>query len=283
MAGLARGAAGWTYALGLAIAKRRMAAPSGAGFPKGVLKVRSSRFLGVCLGACLSAVVVAPAGAHVPAHAARVARLKARVAAIMPTAQAQVAGAAAQGPAALGALVQKVEAMPMAGPQTTTPQQYAMLQALQPYVTSSHADDSAPAVMNPARAPIAKASAASCRYTGGGHVWDRANYYVGPVKVGWVEEDHGYWCGNGYAITDLGGPGEDGFGYYHQQWSGLGYCQATVFHSQGWDAPHNQWAHGGRTTHLGNYTPWTSCVTFLGDHVIVRIAANLYWDRYWDF
>lgn len=216
----------------------------------------------------------ATAEARVNAHAARVRHLKARVAAVLPAAQSQVQAAAGQGPAALQALVQKVEAMPLAAPGTTSVTQYALLQALQPYATTSEDSGFSSDVLN------AHASAA-CWYLGN-HVYDRVNFYVAGVKVGWAEKDHGYWCGNGTSITDVGGAN---LGYYHTTWvpSLTPYCIVLPFNQNGWDAPNHGWAHGGLVAHEGNYTPWTSCVTFLGDHAIVRIAANGYKDYYWDF
>lgn len=201
------------------------------------------------------------------AHAARVAHLKARVAAAMPSAQNQVAAAAASGPAALGALLQRTENMPMPAPNTTSPEQYAILVALQPYVTTT--DSLTPAGIG--------AGMSSCFHTYG-PIGDHRDYYVGPVHVGWQEKDHGYWCGNGSSIYDVGG---GNYGYYNATWSGLGYCQVTVFDRNGWDVPYS-WLHAKRTTHLGNYTPWTSCVTFTGGSTSLRLAANGYWDTYDD-
>jgi len=241
--------------------------------------------------AAIAATVVVPTSAIASpsAHAAQVARLKARVASLMPAAQRQVAIAAAEG--GISTLVNQVMAMPMPAPRTSSPQQYALLQALQPYATTTNTaggpggtvapDGPGPLPASAAAADV-RAHAASCYGVGQGPSTDRVNFYEGSIKVGWAEKDHGYWCGNGYSITDLGGAN---FGYYHKTWTPdlTPYCIVLPFNVNGWDAPHAQWAHGGLTAHEGNYTPWTSCVTFLSGNAVVRIAANGYWDRYWDF
>jgi hypothetical protein len=214
------------------------------------------------------------AQAHVSAHAARmhrVAHLKARVAALAVSATTQVADAAAQGPAAIAQLVQQVDAMPMPAPDTTSPQQYALLQALAPYAssTSQEVDTTASGAT----------SADSCWFQGG-HLSNRTSYFEGGVKVAWDEKDHGFWCGNGNSITQNGLPG-----YYRQQWitSPSSFCLVDVNTTNGWDAPNHAWAHGILTSHFGTYTPWTSCATFMGASVVIRINAKGGHDNYNDF
>lgn len=227
------------------------------------------------------------------ARVAHIAALKARVQALAPSAQAQVQQAAAAGPAALGALSQRVLAMPLAGPGTTTPQQYALLQALQPQITSTQSSGLTIVVTPPATMPssgvpaVASAStsqsitaniASACWYTGS-HIWDIQKFYLGPAQIGDVEKDHSYWCGNGYSITD-----DALAGYYHKgPDSTPPYCQATINTDNGWDAAHSAWAHGHYITHFGEFTPWTTCVTWTAGDVAVRIAANGYWDKVDDF
>jgi hypothetical protein len=224
------------------------------------------------LGFILALTVPAVADAHVNAHAARVRHLKARVAAVMPSAQAQVQAAAAAGPAALTALVNKVDAMPLAAPATTTPTQYALLSALQPYTSGS--EDSG--VVSDA---LDAHASAACWYQGN-HIWHRWDYTEAGVKVAYAEKDHGYWCGNGSSITDSGG---SNWGYYHKIGANPPFCTVTTFNVNGWDAPNHAWAHGGLSTHMGTYTPWTTCLTYAGSSVGLRIAANGHWDAYWDF
>lgn len=226
----------------------------------------------------LLAVMAAPAGAHMSAR--RVAHLKARVAAAMPTATAEVNAAAAAGPAALTALVQRVDAMPLAAPDTTTPDQYALTQALAPYVASGTNTDpaSAAASLSISHKPLLAQTAASCWFVGG-HIWNLGYYTEAGIRVGTFEKDHNYWCGNGYSITSNGLAG-----YYHKGPSSTPpWCQAVTNTANGWDAPHASWAHGIMTTHFGSYTPWTSCVTFTGRSVVVRINAVGHHDDFDDF
>ena len=226
----------------------------------------------LALGFILALTVPAVADAHVNAHAARVRHLKARVATVMPSAQAQVQAAAAAGPAALTALEYKVQAMPLVAPNTTSVNQYALLQALQPYASGSGSSGVVTDAVD------AHASAA-CWYQGG-HIWIRWNYTQAGVRVAYHEKDHGYWCGNGSSITDAGGPN---WGYYHKIGANAPFCTVTTFNQNGWDAPNHAWAHGGLATHMGTYTPWTVCVTYNGHSDALRIAANGYFDNYWDF
>jgi hypothetical protein len=96
--------------------------------------------------------------------------------------------------------------------------------------------------------------------------------------VGRIEKDHAYWCGNGYRITSNGIPG-----FYHKVWSQTPWCISGVSNATGWDAPHNQWAHSEITGSIGLYTPWGFCATYSTSHAQLRIAANGYWDAYYDF
>jgi hypothetical protein len=230
----------------------------------------TSRLL-LALGLVLALWAPAQAAAHNRAHAARIAHLKARVAALAPSATAQVAAAKAQGPAAIAALVQKVIAMPLAAPGTTTPDAYAYLQALAPGIDAQNSAGS--------DVGLTASIASACWYVGS-HLWNSTNYTDFGVQVGHAEKDHGYWCGNGSSITDAGGAN---WGYYHKVQASAPYCIVTVFNYNSWDAPHAAWAHGGLTTHFGIYTPWTSCVTNAGANDGIRINAAGGHDVYWDF
>jgi hypothetical protein len=207
------------------------------------------------------------------AHMSRVMRahLKARVAQVMPSAQAQVAAAQAQGPAAVKALAQKAIDTPLVAPNTTSPEQYALLQALQP----TAGQQTTSGVSSGLTASIASA----CWYVGN-HIWNSTNYTEAGIVIAHAEKDHGYWCGNGSSITDAGGAN---LGYYHKTSASAPFCLVTVFNVNGWDAPNHAWAHGGLTTHQGTYSPWTSCVTYQGANDGIRIAANGHYDFYWDF
>lgn len=230
---------------------------------------------------CFAATGVAEAaGRHRQSiRAADVGELKAEVAAAEPTARAEVATAASHGQATLGALVNQVIAMPLAAPDTTTPDQYALLTALQPYSHVEVQDGSTvdPLFHSPFRR-VRAYTADTCWYNGS-HIWSIVKWYIGPVYIGNVEKDHNFWCGNGSSITQNGLPG-----YYHKgPTAAPPYCQVTIDMTNAWDAPNNSWAHGEILTHIGEFTPWTSCVTWDAMDPVVRIAANGYWDTYNDF
>lgn len=205
------------------------------------------------------------------AQAATTAQLQSQVSAAMPAANAQVAAAQNQG--TLASLIQQVQAMPMPAPNTTSVQQYALLQALQPYTTTTTDPEQ---IVNDTNA---LAASTTC-WLQGSHLASRINFWQAGVKVGWAEKDHGYWCGNGTSITQNGLPG-----YYRQHWtpSLTPYCMVDVATTNAWDAPNHGWAHGELVTHFGDYTPWTSCVTFLSGKTDIRISATGKHDTYWDF
>jgi len=209
------------------------------------------------------------------ASAATTAQLQADVSAAMPNANAQVAAAHMQGPAALAALEQQVQSMPMPAPNQTSVQQYALLQALAPYATGSEEQVVAP---DPLSTTLTSFST-RCWHQGG-HIGDRWNFYQAGIKVGWAEKDHGYWCGNGTSITQNGLAG-----YSRQTWtpSPSPFCITTPFTNNAWDAPNHGWAHGGLKANWGDYTSWISCATVLSGKVNVRIEATGHSDYYWDW
>lgn len=212
------------------------------------------------------------------ASAATVTQLQAQVSAYMPTATSQVQAAKAAGPAAFQAFAQKVNAMSMPAPNTTSVQQYADIQAL----VQAGAFTSTGGASKGSAPVVSSASASNYCWYVGNHIYDPVNFYEAGVWVGEFEKDHGYWCGNGYSITDAGGAN---LGFYHKESTATftPYCQVTVFNQDGWDAPHYAWAHAAMTNHFGSYTPWTTCVTWMGNTSALRIAANGYHDKVNDF
>ncbi len=125
---------------------------------------------------------------------------------------------------------------------------------------------------------IADATSARSRcWSVGSHIGNRYTFTVAGKKVAWFEEDHNYWCGNGYSIT------QNGLGFYTRQWVQFPWCLNVTSKLSGWDGPHSSWAHGGIWASLGLTTPWDTCGTYKTGHVVLRIAANGYYDYYDDY
>jgi hypothetical protein len=189
----------------------------------------------------------------------------------LPSAVAEVKAAAAQGSEAVGVLVERLEqsapAWKTGDTIATTPAEYALGLALEPYASGA---------MSASWLGGATTEAGGCWFVGS-KVAERWVFSEGGKPVAWVEKDHNYWCGNGYAIT------QNALGFYDRKWAQFPFCVSVTTSVQGWDGPHASWAHGGVWASQGLWTPWGTCGTYQSGQAVVRIAANGYFDYYNDF
>lgn len=108
-----------------------------------------------------------------------------------------------------------------------------------------------------------------------GEAWTILEWDIAPgATVAWLYANAGWWCGNGYEMTGLGGP-------TLTTWSWGPFCIGNQYQNWSWDV-YNSWVHTGQWGSIGASYPW-GCFTWEGGHATVRIAANGYWDTYDDF
>ncbi|HEY6424439.1 MAG TPA: hypothetical protein VIY28_14570 [Pseudonocardiaceae bacterium] len=201
-------------------------------------------------------------------------------AAFTPAAIAEVKAAAAQGPQGLSALISRLEksapAATTAETMATTRSEYALALALASY-TSDSSTPSGNSSIEPRTANAALSRAHNSCWHVGDQVGERWTFTEAGKAVAWIEEDHNYWCGNGYSIS------QNGLGFYHRQWQQFPFCLNVTSDLHGWDGPHSSWAHGGIWASQGMWTPWGTCGTYQSGHAALRIAANGHFDHYNDY
>jgi hypothetical protein len=100
----------------------------------------------------------------------------------------------------------------------------------------------------------------------------------GGAIVAKLEKFNYGWCGTGSQLTS------GAYNFDHWQWAQYPYCLANESNRQGPDGTSGNWAHGGIWATTGIYSVAVVCVPILGgEHAVLRIAGNGYWDRYDDY
>jgi hypothetical protein len=92
--------------------------------------------------------------------------------------------------------------------------------------------------------------------------------------VAWVWLRENGWCGNGYAMTWLGGVS-------FASWSWGPFCLGGKGTDYSWDG-YPTWVHAAHWASLGYSYPW-GCLTFRGNKAVIRWAANGYLDTVSDY
>ena len=108
-----------------------------------------------------------------------------------------------------------------------------------------------------------------------GWAWTQHDITVfGGNPIAWIYVRENGWCGNGYSMTWLGGP-------TFANWEWGPYCLTNHGENYTWDY-WPTWVHMANWGTVGVSYPW-GCFGLRGEKVVVRIAANGYWDTWNDY